>query len=44
METLHLGNRLFIGRSKRQTFEKLKDKVFAKLNGWKSKLLSSAGR
>uniref|UniRef100_A0A803P3L4 Reverse transcriptase domain-containing protein n=1 Tax=Cannabis sativa TaxID=3483 RepID=A0A803P3L4_CANSA len=40
----HLGNPFVFKRSKRQEFHFLKDKVLQRINGWKSKLLSFAGR
>ncbi|GMN58960.1 hypothetical protein TIFTF001_028054 [Ficus carica] len=45
MDAVYLGNRLFIGENKKMAFEGLRQKVLGgKLNGWRSKLLSSAGR
>lgn len=40
----HLGLPLLIPRSKRLALEELKERLFAKLLGWKAKLLSQAGR
>jgi hypothetical protein len=49
MPTVHhfakyLGQPTYIGRSKKQTFNYIQDKVWAKLKGWKEKSLSFAGR
>ena len=38
--TKYLGLRSFIGRSKKQVFSTLKERVGQKLAGWKGKLLS----
>ena len=40
----YLGLPTLIGRSKYQTFSFLKDRVWKKLQGWKGKLLSIAGK
>ncbi|GLT54185.1 hypothetical protein SLA2020_274050 [Shorea laevis] len=40
----HLGLPLFFHRNKNLAFEELKLKIFARLSGWKSKLLSQAAR
>ena len=40
----YLGLPSFVGRPKYQTFVQLKDKVWKRVNGWKEKLLSQAGR
>ena len=40
----YLGLPTLIGRSKYQTFSFLKDRVWKKLQGWKSKLLLRAGK
>ena len=40
----YLGLPTLIGRSKYQTFSFLKDRVWKKLQGWKGKLLSRAGK
>ncbi len=40
----YLGLPSFVGRSKYQTFAQLKEKVWKKVNGWKEKLLSQAGK
>ena len=40
----YLGLPTLVGRSKYQTFSYLKDKVWKKIQGWKGKLLSRAGK
>jgi ribonuclease HI len=40
----YLGMPTQMGRSKRQTFDYIQDKIWKKLNGWKEKQLSFAGR
>ena len=40
----YLGLPSLVGRSKRNTFQQLKERLANKLAGWKEKLLSSAGR
>ena len=40
----YLGLPSLVGRSKRNTFAQLKQRVSNKLAGWKEKLLSSAGK
>ena len=40
----YLGLPTLVGRSKYQTFSFLKDRVWKKLQGWKGKLLSKAGK
>jgi hypothetical protein len=40
----YLGLPSFIGRSKKAAFNGIKDRVWQKINGWKEKLLSKAGR
>ena len=40
----YLGLPTLIGRSKYQTFSFLKDRIWKKLQGWKGKLLSRAGK
>ena len=40
----YLGLPTFIGRAKYQTFAFIKDRVWKKLQGWKGKLLSRAGK
>ncbi|KAF5464321.1 hypothetical protein F2P56_014405 [Juglans regia] len=40
----YLGLPSFVGKSHYQTFKVIKDRVWAKLQGWKEKLLSQAGR
>ena len=39
----YLGLPSLVGRSKRNTFTQLKERVANKLAGWKEKLLSNAG-
>lgn len=43
-DTKYLGNPLFLGGSKLNSFEDLRTRVESKIMGWKSKLLSRAGR
>jgi len=40
----HLGLPLFFGASRKEAFQPLLDKVLSKLNGWRVKTLSQAGR
>lgn len=40
----YLGIPTIIGRSKRMVFSALKDRIWKKLQGWKEKLLSRAGK
>ncbi len=40
----YLGLPSFVGRSKYRTFNQLKEKVWKRVNGWKEKLLSQAGK
>jgi len=42
--TKYLGLPSFIGRSKKQVFAVLKERVGQKLKGWKGKLLSMGGK
>lgn len=43
-ESKYLSNHLFFDRNMSKAFEDLKKKVEVKLEGWKSKLLSQAGK
>lgn len=43
-EAKYLGNSLFHGRQHSKDYEDLKNKVESKLQGWKAKLLSQAGK
>lgn len=40
----YLGLPSFIGKNKKACFTKIKERVWAKMQGWKEKLLSQAGR
>jgi hypothetical protein len=40
----YLGMPSYIGRAKTKTFQYVKDKVWNKIQGWKEKLLSKAGK
>lgn len=40
----YLGLPVYMGQSKAQTFSYLKDKVWKRVQGWKEKLLSRAGK
>ena len=40
----YLGLPLLVGRSKKNTFRALKERLDNKLSGWKEKLLSQAGK
>uniref|UniRef100_A0A803QP43 Reverse transcriptase domain-containing protein n=1 Tax=Cannabis sativa TaxID=3483 RepID=A0A803QP43_CANSA len=42
--TKYLGMPTFVGRNKKQVFGKIRDKVEAKLQGWKMGLFSQAGK
>jgi hypothetical protein len=42
--TFHLGLPLLFGASRKEAFQPLLDKVLSKLNGWRAKTLSQAGR
>jgi hypothetical protein len=44
MSTSNLGLPLFIGKSKNQAFQPILDKVLNKIEGWRAKTLSQAGR
>ncbi|GJN15194.1 hypothetical protein PR202_gb02088 [Eleusine coracana subsp. coracana] len=38
----YLGLPVFVGRSKKEAFQYLKDKIWQRIQGWKEKLLSKA--
>jgi len=40
----YLGFPAFVGRSKKQVFDFVQDRVWKKLKGWKEKFLSTTGR
>ncbi|WVZ50961.1 hypothetical protein U9M48_002159, partial [Paspalum notatum var. saurae] len=40
----YLGLPVYMGRSKKQTFSYLKDRIWQRIQGWKEKLLSKAGK
>ena len=40
----YLGLPTLVGRTKYHTFSYLKDRVWKKLQGWKGKMLSKAGK
>jgi hypothetical protein len=40
----YLGLPVYIGRSKKKAFQYLKDKIWARIQGWIEKLLSKAGK
>ena len=40
----YLGMPAFIGKSKKRAFSFIKDRIWSKLQGWKEKLLSKAGK
>ena len=40
----YLGLPVLVGKSKKDTFAHIKDRLWKKLNGWKGSLLSSAGK
>ena len=43
-QSKYLGLPMVIGRSKRQVFNYIKERVMGKIKGWKEKLLSQAGK
>jgi hypothetical protein len=40
----YLGLPSFVGRSRRESFTQIKEKIWQRLQGWKQKILSQAGR
>ena len=40
----YLGLPLFVGRAKKQSFNYIRERIWHKMQGWKEKLLSQAGR
>lgn len=40
----YLGLPAYVGKSKSKTFQYIKEKVWGKIQGWKEKLLSKAGK
>ena len=40
----YLGMPAYVGKSKSKTFQYIKEKVWGKIQGWKEKLLSKAGK
>ena len=44
VQSKYLGLPLVIGRSKRQVFDFIKQKMITRLKGWKEKLLSQVGK
>jgi hypothetical protein len=40
----YLGLPFFVGRSRRESFTQIKERIWQRLQGWKQKLLSQAGR
>lgn len=43
-KTVYLGNLLIFGKNKSKDFSCLKDRLQAQLEGWRSQLLSKAGK
>ena len=43
-EAKYLGNRLFIGKNKKEIFSYMKDKSCHRIQGWKNRALSKAGK
>lgn len=40
----YLGLPIYIGRSKAKAFQYLKDRIWKRIQGWKEKMLSKAGK
>ena len=40
----YLGLPFFVGRGKKACFTQIKERIWAKMQGWKEKLLSQAGK
>jgi len=40
----YLGLPVYIGKSKKKAFEHLKDRIWKRIQGWKEKMLSNAGK
>lgn len=44
MNEKYLGLPVYMGRSRSQTFSYIKDRIWKKIQGWKEKMLSKAGK
>ncbi|PON73744.1 hypothetical protein PanWU01x14_056320 [Parasponia andersonii] len=44
VDIVYLGNKLFVGQNKRESFDNIKQKVTSRLEGWKAKLVFARGR
>lgn len=40
----YFGLPVYVGRSRKQTFAYIKDRIWSKIQGWKEKMLSKVGK